>query len=367
VPIRIMFFLILLSISDSAPYISAADNTYSLILNEYGEDSDGEQTQTLVRYRFKAGVMASREPIITALNKDFHFRFGSQVYRNRYVISSFGDVFDLVSKQILLKSRGDLIYLKGDSIVIRVNRTNESGYFAFNLSTHEYSRIEKNGFWKDPSFFCTSEVSPNGQTRASGCNDGLWLQFRDGRRKQLESKFSSEGTVECSDLYKPPFIWADDDHILTQLTNGHLVRVDLAGNVEPLLTTPVFDPPVCGPEFRRDGDNRIYYEATNEAWLIDTTKRTSEPYLWKAQGDGFEIEFQRNAAYGRIIRYLHREIGRLWCDSASTTTGHIALQFCPVGSNLVCRDGVKVWSSENSQWTTIKVAFLAGIVGWISE
>jgi hypothetical protein len=341
-----------------------------LILAEYGKDTDGDQTQTLVRYRFKAGVLISREPLISRKTEELRFDLGkNQIYQNRYIITNWGDIVDLASKQLLLKSKGELIRLDGDSVIIRVDRLGEEeGLFAFNFSSHEYREIKQKEFYEAPSLSCKeAQFSPNGRVSAHGCNDGIWLQYRNGRKKRLEGSFSREGTPACSDMYTPAFLWVNDNQILTQIRNGHLVLVDLNNKIESLVTLPDFERPACGPEFRRDQNNQIYYEAIDKAWHINIEKRRFEPYLWEGVGNRFDVEFQRNNAYGHRIRYHGEEIGQYWCDSAHTIPGHIAIAFGPVGSNLGYPEGVKVWSSENSQWTTIKPDWLVDIIGWVEE
>ncbi|HKE33397.1 MAG TPA: hypothetical protein VKD65_16815, partial [Candidatus Angelobacter sp.] len=165
----------------------------------------------------------------------------------------------------------------------------------------------------------------------------------------------------------PTFVWADDEHLLTQARNGSLVLVDVEGRRESVVTIPDADPPACGPELLRDKGNQIFYMQQDRSWLIDVAKRTFEPYLWEPAGNGFEMEYQRNDSYGHIIRYQGREIGRWWSESPATAPGYIAVAFGKVGSNLGYPEGVKVWSAENNQWTKIKPEWLTAIIGWLEE
>jgi hypothetical protein len=356
----------LLSIFSLTSYATAP--SYSLILAEFGEDPDGDQTQTLVRYRFDAGELVSKQSLLTKKTDDLRFEFGSTIYQNRYVITTWGDVIDLDSNQVIFKSNGKMIHLEGNLVTINNSKIDEKGFFTFNLKSHEYARLEKSDFWIEPSFYCPySEINANGQIRAMACNDGIWLLFKDGHKKRLPGQFSRVGTDYCSSFNHPSFLWIDNSHLLTQLKNGQLIRVDTEGKIEQVLTLPAFDPPACGPEFQRDKNNRIYYEIRNQAWLINVDKRSFEKYLWEAQGNGFDLEFQRNSAYGHRIRYQEKEIGNYWCDNPHTTTGHIALAFGAVGSNLGNPEGVMVWSSANNNWTQIKIDFLADIVGWVKN
>lgn len=345
--------------------VNAAERTYSLLLAEYGKNSDGDQTQTLVRYRFKDGTMVAKDSILTTKTSDLRYDLGrNQIYKDRYVITRWGDVIDLTTRQMLFKSEGTLVGIDKslDAVVVRVDRDNDKGIYAFDLSSRQYKLIETSSFWAMPG-----TVSPNGQLSASGDNAEIWLHRPHGKKILLGSDFSRQGTMQCSSMAAPTFIWIDDKHLLTQRGNGHLVIVDVGGKTEPLVTIPNVDPLACGPELRRDAENQIYYEGAQKAWRIDVAKRAFEPYLWEARGNGFDMGYQEDASYGRVIRYRNAEIGRWWCNAAVTAPGHIAVEFGPVGSNLGYPEGVKVWSAENSLWTTIKPDWLVAIVGWIGE
>jgi len=359
--------LLLLHIVAMTAAVQAYGHKFNLILAEYGKDSSGEQTQTLVRYHFKDGVLVANESVLTTRTVDLRYDLGgNQIDQNRYVITDWGDVIDLSTRQILFKSAGELVTIdrNSNSVIVRVDRVDDEGVYAFDLTSHKYRRIEHPGLWA-----MEGTISPNGQFSASGEGGEIWLQRQTGKKYSLGKQFYRSGTFECSSFAKPAFVWLDDKRLLTQRGNGNLVVVDIEGKVEPLLTIPDVEKPACGPELRRDQGNRIYYQGILKAWRIDVDKRTFEPYLWEAVGNAFDIEYDRDALYGHRIRYQGVEIGRWWCDSgaAYTAPGHLAIPFGQVGSNLGYPEGVKVWSEENRSWTTIKPDSLVAIIGWVEE
>ena len=359
---RIAFLVFLCLVLTSN--VRAAERNYSLILAEFGEDSGGEQTQTLVRYHFKGGVMVRKENILTTKTSELRYDLGkNRIYHDRYVITEWGDVVDLTARKMLFKSKGELVDVdeRSDSVIVRVDRDNDSGIYVFDLASHRSRRMHRPGLWAAPG-----TLSPNRQLRASGQGSEIRVRRSDGKNVLLGRDFSREGTPMCSSMSTPTFLWSDEMHLVTQRGNGHLVIVDVEGKVESLAIIPDVDAPLCGPELQRDEDNQIYYEAGRKAWRIDVAKHTFEPYLWEGSGHGFDVEFQQNASYGRVLRYEGTEIGRFWCDSTSTAPGHIAVEFGAVGSNLGYPDGVKAWSAESHEWTTIK-ADLAAVVGWTAD
>jgi hypothetical protein len=379
-PKRKSLGLILLFLVALFSSVCAAERTYSLIVAEYGEvsDDDDKETQTLVRYRFKDGVLVAKESILTTKTSDLRYDLGgTQIYQNRYAISTWGDVIDLTKGEILFKSHGDLdrddasladllgIDRNSNSVMVRVDRDGENGIHAFDLTSHQDRLIEQPGFWAAPG-----TVSPNGEWSARGDDAEIWLQRRNGDRVLVGSGFGREGSSLCS-TNQPTFIWLDDTHLLTQRGNGQLFVVDVEGHMEPLVAIPEVGNQFCGPVLQRDEGNHIYYEGATrqQAWRINVAKRTFGPYLWESRGNGFDVEYQQNAIHGQTIRYRGKKIGQWWCLSWATLTapGHIAVEFGEVGSDLAHPEGIKVWSAQNRAWTTIEPERLVMMIGWVEE
>ena len=360
--LRLILFLALV------PVASRAQQNYSLLLVEFGKDSSGQQTQSLVRYRFAGGVLAAKDNVLTRKTFDLRFDLGAnQIYQNRYVISDQGDVVDLATRQLLFKSEGRLagIDKNSGSVIIRVEQTDGPRIYAFDLASHDYRRLEQPGVWASKGI-----LSPSGKLAASGDVDSIWLLHPDGKKALLGTGFSRSGSFHCSDTTRPTFVWVDDNRLLTQRGNGELVMVGTTGKVEPFMTIFGVDPAICGPVLTHDLENQIVYDDRRQAWLIDVAKRTAQPYSWYAEGHGFELAYQRNDQYGRAIRYQGKEIGRWWCNPGTltrTAPGRIAVAYGAVGSNLGYPEGVKVWSAETGAWTTIKPAWLTAIIGWVEE
>jgi hypothetical protein len=357
--------LILLPALALVPCVYAADSQRSLILVEYGKDSRGAQTQTLVRYHFSHGVMVGKESILTSNTFDLRYDIGPNlIYEDRYVITAWGDVVDLVSQKALFKSDGELVGIDrtSSSVIIRVNRDESAGIYAFDLATRRYRRVKQPNRWAMPG-----TISPNGRLSAVGEGAKIWLHRLSGKKVLLGRDFGRVGTPGCSSLAVPTFVWLDDRHLLTQRGNGRLFVVDVEGRIEPLVTIEPVTPPPCGPEIRRDRANQILYDTAENAWLIDAVERSVRPYLWEPSGDGFELEYLDETSQGLIVRYHGKNIGQWWCADAVTAPGHIAMKFGPVGSNLGYPKGVKVWSAESGAWTTIEPEWLAALIGWIEK
>src|SRR5262249_54029282 len=158
------------------------------------------------------------------------------VFDNRYVITQWGDVIDIPHKRLIHKSNGEYIGLAGNRLLIKVCRTEVKGLFAFDLSTRRYK-------WLKSPDVCRSGgvLSPDNTKTArfkfvSGKNGETVPAFvveQFGKKRILKGDFKAEGRNGC-DMDTVPFVWVDNDRILTQNGNGNLVMLSLDGKVRPL-------------------------------------------------------------------------------------------------------------------------------------
>jgi hypothetical protein len=364
---RRFFGISVLHFAAFACVLGATEHRTSLVVVEFGADSHGvARTQTLVRFHFRNGVLTGKENLLTT--SEIRFDLGeSQIVDNRYVITNWGDAIDLTTGKAALKSRGELVGIdkQSNAAIIRVDRTDETGTYSFGLDTKHYEPLKVPGNWT-----ASGIRSPDGKLVAEGNFTAISLHRPDGKNLLLGNGFVREGTVRCNSFASPTFVWLDDTHLLTQRGNGNLVVVDDKGNIEPLLLIPDVQPLACGPELRRDDGGQIYYAERNGDWLIDVNKHRYEKLIWESEGNGFEMEHERNTAMGQSIRYRAAEIGKWPCDifQVSTAPGQIAVEYGRVGSHLGgVSEGVRVWSADNREWTTIGPAWIAAIVGWVDE
>ncbi|HEY2860682.1 MAG TPA: hypothetical protein VGJ21_19845 [Terracidiphilus sp.] len=347
--------------------LGATGHRASLIFVEFGAGSQGvAQTQTLVRYHFRDGVLVGKENLLTT--SKIRFDLGkNQIVGNRYVITWAGNVVDLLTGKPALVSKGELagIDQKSNAAIIRVNRKDDEGVYSFNFDSKRYKRLQKLGNWA-----ISGERSPNGKRVAAGNSLSIVLYGLDGKSVLLGSDFEREGTLECNSFQSPTFLWLDDTHLLTQRTNGNLVIVDDRGKVEPLLKIPDVEPLPCGPELRRDRGGQIIYSERNGDWLIDVDKRHFESLAWESLGNGFDVEHLQSDTVGQSIRYNGKEIGKWPSDlfEISTAPGLLAVEYGKPGSHLGgVAEGVRVWSADNGEWTPMGPAWVAAVIGWVDE
>jgi hypothetical protein len=134
-----------------------------------------------------------------------------------------------------------------------------------------------------------------------------------------------------------------------------------------LIDIPCKDLPISPPRLYKDAEDRIIYVCV-QSYVIDVKNRKYFQQEWHKLGHGFDVEESQLPQAVCTIRYRGKEIGRDQVDiwSAKTISGHFAAVYAPTGRNLGELAGVRVWSSLNGEWTTIKLDW-AEIIGWIDD
>ncbi|MBI3652961.1 MAG: hypothetical protein HY231_18195 [Acidobacteria bacterium] len=88
------------------------------------------EIQHLVRFRFKNGELLSKDTILTSETDRIRYDLGNNhIYQNRYVITNWGDVIDVQTKELLHVGKGKYVGTEGDQVILNINNINLEGYF----------------------------------------------------------------------------------------------------------------------------------------------------------------------------------------------------------------------------------------------
>jgi hypothetical protein len=288
----------------------------------------------------------------------------NHIYRNKYVITNWGDIVDVPNKKLLHDGEGKYVAAEGDRIIHEVNNIKTTGHFYYDLKTSRYGRIHRPTKWALPGL-----LSPDQTRSVEGGSDDIWLHSLTEKKSLLGSGFNIQTALEVSFTARPPVFWLDDNRILSQRNNGEVVVVQLDGTVSPIVRIPIEWTNYYEPYFLRDLDGRIIYGCAGKSFVINVEEKSFTPHEWSTLGFGFDAETRNNPSYGHAVRFQRKEIGKLWAKvwRAPTTDGYVAFLYGEVGSNLGYPKGVKVWSSANGEWTTIDGKWFTQIIGWIRE
>ena len=357
-PILIFLVLSVLTITVSA---QERRPEIALLLAECETVKGACEFQHLVRYGFRNGEQVSREVIFSGRTTHVRYDLGqNHIYQNRYVITNWGDVVDVVNRKLVHEGDGEYVAAENDRVIERVHTNATRGFFFFELKSGRYSRLIHPGKWGLPGLLSPDQTkSVSADRQGSG---SIWLYTLNGRKKLLASGFTAN-PYGC-DRPKPPLLWVDNDRVLTQRSDGNLVILGMRGEVAPLVTIALANSASVAELYRND-DSKIVYQYGDETYYIDVANKrySGFDYDWINLGSEFQVETKNDDPSGRVIRFRGQEIGRWQTSYARTTTDYIALKYGSVAMRE--REGVRVWSTSNKSWSNIDPGWVTQIIGWI--
>ncbi|HEU4717875.1 MAG TPA: hypothetical protein VFU15_08570, partial [Bacteroidia bacterium] len=332
----------------------------------------------LVKYSFANGEAGPQEKIMDVVmqnpdDKTPRIRFDlgpNQVYRNRYVITAYGNVVDLDQKKILVDQHDRFVRASGDSLIFYTNDIFKGKYYSvLNLVTGKYEQV------KDPLFRAITgkDVEPD-------CSQRIFrIYYYPPSAPKIElvrdAGYGEDISLIPGARPRLPLFWIDDDNFLyPNYSSAHdyvaIMKVSVSakseekiGDVDQLPENRALS------EFFRDADGQIEYRCSRGLYRVDVEKKKVTEMQFIPEGNGFSISSNDVDSKGRNIRSGETVIGNYYCDPslASTGTGVIAFPYEMVLGGDHYLQGAAVWCASSSKWKTVGDSDLSAVVGWIEE
>jgi hypothetical protein len=349
-----------------------------LLVAEYDADASVNHLQYLIKYVFIDGAKVSREEIIAIPTqkegiKGNYVRFDigkNKIYRNRYVVTSIGNIIDIKNKKLLLDQQATFIAFAGDSVIFHTDDIFKGNYYSiYNLKTEKYQKVE------NPNY----NPSPVPDIEVDDISKPFIINFYDINEKQnvlVKDAGYGEAQPIIGDKAKRklPLFWIDKRNFIyanfakTQKVLS-LYKVGIDKSVEKIADIDSVPATTQNTFFEYDANDNIVYSCGKGRFIIDLKKKKANKIIYENIGNDFFVESVENINYGRKIKFGDIEIGKKWCrfDNAQTTKGYAAFQNDMVVGTERYSQGVAVWNNIAKKWTTLKVFELANIVGWVQE
>lgn len=325
-------------------------------------------TTHLVKYNFSNGALTSKDTIFSNGPHKNVVVYGDKsiLYKNRYLIASSGAIIDIQKSELLLNGYNRFIDTIGNSIIFSTGNVNIKGYQIFDLDFRTYELKNDSNLYSpsgiySPNYKWVIEVEP-GQTI-----------LKDTYTKKIVKVFT-RGTylsMFSSQRSCVPVLWIDNENILfANISNSGIVEImnfNIVSKKEALVVTIDSVPTgLVNASFYFNPENKIIFQCAKGLIEIDLDKNTCFQNEFSSIGNNFEIEYEHQNSYGRVIKCAGKEIGRFWCNykSARTTDGHIAIEYGDTGSNLGYPKGIKIWNNINKTWLDVELPWIDTIISW---
>ncbi len=382
---------------ESAP---SSDNSgfQKLIVNEYGKKQNNYHS-TVVSYNFREGIFVSKD---TLFEKPGTLSV-SLIHQGRYLISSVGPVFDMVTKKIIWESKSPHSFTeaRGDTLFYKDGGTlpDHRIYYFLNLKTLHYTQVPKNGY----------KINYN----TSGSNSTLC--FSPDNKKVVYPVYIRTNLTEKKMPYAPTFnivsrdrhtgdsaiiyniyspssfniefsrvsiFWLDSSSFLFD-HHPFFLNADHKGYHNIEIRKYDFntgsDRLMCRIDsaertnsnrgvFRRDAIGQLHYRANDgNNYLLDTVrnKASINPYFYL----NTDFSFNTPLGKGATIRYQDSVIIQdiLWPDPVARNDVIATTYRDPSTVSHHAPKGIKIWTSQLNDWTTFDVPWVRNIIGWMEE
>lgn len=349
-----------------------------LVLAEYDSQAAVNHIVHIVRIPFTDGIPGPREKVMDIVTQQagdktprVRFDLGrNQIYRNRYVITAYGQVIDLKDKKVLVDTHDQLVKASGDSIVFYTNDIFRGKFYSvLDLRTGTFAKVTNVTYNPLPG----EDVEPDCSAR----NFKIWYYPASKPKVEVVKDAGYGEDVSLIPNGKPrlPMHWTDSDHFVYPYFNATHDVVTLysvnyitheqkkIGIIDQLPENRRYT------EFITDPAGHLIYSCSRGYFRIDLNRNTVEEMTTFHPGYDFEIALEETPGKGNEVKHKGQSIGYYFCTPqlAVATENGIAFPFEMVMEKERYLQGAAYWSKETGKWKTAGDSDLSAIVGWTTE
>lgn len=394
-PIAKSIFLCIMLVFITQSISWAGDVDYLYVIGALGEYDKDFDYKTIYKLKFEHGIYIGFDSLLTTCDEIVgHNKLDSGPINDRFILTSNHCIYDTKLNSIvffepdeysLLGISNDTVYLSRLRRKMDPDRTEPEVYYLdlqgeikpipFTDKTSKwYIQCRNWGLLKDLHF------SPNEKYFVAAYDFQILKALKiyniekDTSRILADSLGSSVAC--CSPYFRPviPAYWLDNEHILSQRSNGDLVIIDTSGNVTDFIKIEIDGEPFAMPLFAKNKNGQIVYYC-RDMYLLDFNNNSYSRCEWTDLGHGFTTNYREwhKKADTLDIRYEGEIIGRYseardWIVSSEN---YIAIDLEP-GSYLIQENGdtrypwgIFIWNAYTREWSEVKFERIDEIIGWV--
>ncbi len=353
------------------------DKKYSLVYAVYDAQAASNHVVHVRKVTFSGGVPSAPENIMDIVTQQpgdrvprIRFDLGpNSVYRNRWVITSYGNVIDLQEKKVLVDQHDRFVRASGDSLVFFTNDITKGKYYSvLDLKTGRYEQV------KNPAF----RALPGKDVEADCALKNYKIYYYPPSAPKVEvvkdAGFGEDVSLIAGARPQLPMHWIDNDNFLyPNYSSAHdyvsIMKVTLStktqekiGEIDRLPENHALS------RFYTTTEGEIIYQCARGHFSIDVAKKKATELQYLPAGHGFSIAIAETPK-GRAIRNDEQTIGTYFCfpEQAVSAPGHVAFPYEMVLGEEHYLQGVAVWSQPAGKWKTVGDSDLSAVIGWVEE
>lgn len=349
-----------------------------LILAEYDVAAASNHIVHIVRIPFTDGIPGPREKVMDVSTQQsgdktprVRFDLGrNEIYRNRYIITAYGQVVDMIGKKVLVDTHDQFVKASGDSIVFYTNDIIRGQYYSvLDLKTGSFAQVTSASYKPLPG----KDVEPDCSQR----NFKIWYYPPSSSKVEVvkDAGYGEDVSLIPNGRARLPMQWIDNVNFIYPYYNAAhdvvtIYKVNYVtheqkkiGIIDQLPENRRYT------EFLNDPDGNLVYNCARGYFRIDLKKNVVEEMTFFRIGSGFEFAMDETPAKGNEIKHDGQSIGHYFCTPklAVATDGAVAFQYEVEMGGERFQMGAAYWCAETSKWKTTGDDNLCSVVGWTSE
>ena len=375
---RIFSVTLIISALISFAFTTTPGRKRYLVLAEFDQQAANNHVVHIVRIPFTDGVAGPREKIMDVVTQQagdktpkIRFDLGrNQIYRNRYIITAYGQVVDMQAKTVLVDTHDQFVKASGDSIVFYTNDIFRGKFFSvLDLKTGKFAQVTNPAY--NP--LQGADVEPDCSQR----NYKIWYYPSSAPKVEVvrDAGYGEDVTLIPNGKPRLPIQWISAKEFLYPYYNSThdvvtIYRVNYVtheqvrvGAIDQLPENRHYS------EFLSDPDGNTIYWCARGHFIIDTKKNEVQEMKYFHVGYGFEIAMDETPGKGNDVKHNGQSIGYYFCTPklAVAAENSIAFPYELVMERERYLQGASYWTREAAKWKTAGDSDLASVVGWTEE
>lgn len=360
-------------------FAPATEKKTSLVIAVYDTQAAQNHIVHLLKIPFVNGVAGAQEKLMDVLTQQpgdktprIRFDLGpNTIYRDRWVITSYGNVVDLQQKKVLVDQHDQFVKASGDSLVFYTNDIFKGKYYSWvNLQTGEYKKIT--------SLTYSAKVGKDVEPDCSSRNYKIYLYPAAAPKIELVRDAGYGEDISLIPGAKPqcPICWISNDefvypnysaeknYVAIYKVSAVTKEQEKLGDIDRIGENHKLS------RFYTNAHGQLIYECARGYFSVDVKKKevTEQKELYVGSSD-FTISVDETPGKGRVIRSGSTSIGTYFCDpfAASAVNGFVAFPYEISMGGEHYLQGAAAYSAATGKWKTIGDSDLAAVVGWMEE
>jgi hypothetical protein len=370
--------VLLASLIFFSSFLTDSQKKYSLIFAMYDQQAAQNHIVHLRKISFVNGIPGGTENIMDIVTQEpgdklpkIRFDLGpNQIYKNRWIITAYGQVIDMQLKKVLVSDHDKFVRASGDSIIFYTNDIFRGQFYSvLDLQSGKYNEVKSVSFRALPG----KDVEPDCSLK----NYKIYYYPASSEKIELvrDAGFGEDVSLIQNGKPQCPIFWIDNDNFLyPNYSSDHgfvsIMKYSMSskteekvGDIDQLPENHQLS------KFYKNADGDIIYSCARGQFRIDILKKKVTELLFLSAGNGFSIAINETDKKGRVIQNGSQSIGTYFCDPdyAVTAKGYIAFPYEIVLGDEHYLQGIQIYSTVAGQWKSVGDSDLSAVIGWAEE